>query len=198
MGYVEFNLADLFESVVRRAGSHDAVVAGPRRLTYSGLDERADRLAAVLAGAGVGHGDFVGLQLANGTEYLEAMLACFKVRAIPVNVNYRYVADELRHLYTDAGLVALIHHRAFADAVSGAIDAMAEHRLLLQVEDGSSTKSAPRSQEYEAALAAASPPDRWNARWWFNRGAVAPARAAGNSVPDLLAELNGLLGKPQR
>ncbi len=126
------------------------------------------------------------------------MLACFKVRAIPVNVNYRYVADELRHLYTDAGLVALIHHRAFADAVSGAIDAMAEHRLLLQVEDGSSTKSAPRSQEYEAALAAASPPDRWNARWWFNRGAVAPARAAGNSVPDLLAELNGLLGKPQR
>ena len=53
----------------------------------------------MLAAAGVGRDDFVGIQLPNGTEYLEAMIAAFKLRAVPVNVNYRYVDAELRHLY---------------------------------------------------------------------------------------------------
>ena len=65
-------------------------------------------------GAGIGPGDRIGLQLANGTEYLEGMLACFKIRAVRVNVNYRYVTSELRYLYRDAGLVGLVFHSRFA------------------------------------------------------------------------------------
>ena len=101
---MEFNLADLFESVVDVVPEQPAIVADDRRLTYAELDGRANRLAHHLAGVGVGPGDRVGLQLANGTEYLEGMLACFKIRAVPVNVNYRYVTSELRYLYQDAGL----------------------------------------------------------------------------------------------
>ena len=48
---------------------------------------------------GVGPGDPIGLQLSNGTEYIESMLACFKIRAVPVNVNYRYTSGELEYLY---------------------------------------------------------------------------------------------------
>ena len=70
-------------------------MVGDRRLTYGELDERANRLAHVLPARGVGPGDRVGLQLVNGSEYLEGMLAAFKIRAVPINVNYRYVEGEL-------------------------------------------------------------------------------------------------------
>lgn len=143
---MEFNLADLFEAVVDAVPDQLALVSGPRRLTYADLDQRADRLADVLVAAGVGRDDFVGIQLPNGTEYLEAMLAAFKIRAVPVNINYRYLGAELRHLYADAGLVALIHHADFDDAVADARGALREERLVLRVgPDG----------DYEAALAGA-------------------------------------------
>ena len=118
---MELNLADLFELVADEVPDATAMVSGERRLTYRDLDHRADRLAHHLAGVGVGAGERVGVQLANGTEYIEAMLACFKIRAVPVNVNYRYVTRELEYLYTDAGLVGLVFHRRFGAAVTGAL-----------------------------------------------------------------------------
>jgi acyl-CoA synthetase (AMP-forming)/AMP-acid ligase II len=75
------------------------------------LAERATRLAHAFAARGIGPGDHVGLQLHNGVEYLEAMLAAFKLRAVPVNVNCRYVEVELAYLYDDADVVALVYHR---------------------------------------------------------------------------------------
>ena len=98
---MEFNLADLFESVVDVVGDRTAIVADSRRLTYAQLDARANRLAHRLLVSGIGRGDFVGVQLRNGSEYLETMLACFKVGAVPVNVNHRYTDTELRYLYAD-------------------------------------------------------------------------------------------------
>ena len=133
---MEMNLADLFELVADEVAGTDAVVSPGRRLTYAGLDRRADRLAHHLGASGVRPGDRVGVQLANGTEYLEVMLACFKVRAVPVNVNYRYVTGELEYLYRDAGLVGLVYHRRFAPAVAPAVGALAERRVVLRVADG--------------------------------------------------------------
>ncbi len=92
---MELNLADLFESLVDVIPERLAAVCGDRRLTYRALDERANRLANALAARGVGAGDHVGLYLYNCAEFLEAILAAFKLRAVPINVNYRYVEDEL-------------------------------------------------------------------------------------------------------
>ena len=113
-----FNLADLFEIVAAAVPDREALVCGDRRLTYAALDDRANRLAAVLTARGVLAGDHVGLHLYNGTEYIEGMVAAFKLRAVPININYRYGADELRYLFTDADVRALIHEPAFADVVS--------------------------------------------------------------------------------
>ena len=159
---MEFNLADLFERVVDRVPDATAIVAGERRLTFAGLDARANRLAHHLADAGIGPGDFVGLHLVNGTEYLEGMLACFKLRAVPVNVNWRYVEAELRYLYDDAGLVGLLYTRKFADAVAAALPAIADARVVLQVDDGTHTPGP--GKPYEAALAASSPDRSFPAR----------------------------------
>jgi len=151
---MEFNLADLFESVVDVVADQPAIVSDNRRLTYAELDGRANRLAHHLLGAGVMPGDRIGLQLVNGTEYLEGMLACFKIRAVPVNVNYRYVTAELRHLYQDAGLVGLVFHSRFAQAVSDAQAAMPERRTFLEVGDDSGESGL--GDDYEGALASAS------------------------------------------
>jgi acyl-CoA synthetase (AMP-forming)/AMP-acid ligase II len=114
---VHYNLADIFESVVDVIGDREALVCGDRRLTYSALEARANRLAHHLESVGIAPGDHVGLQLYNCTEYVEAMIACFKVRAVPVNVNYRYVEDELAYLFNDADLVAVIVDTEFAERI---------------------------------------------------------------------------------
>ena len=114
-----YNLADLWEAVVDRVPDRTRrQLRRARACTYAELEERANRLAHHLAAQGVGPGDHVGLYLTNGPEYLEAMLAAFKLRAVPINVNYRYVADELRYLFDDADLVAVsCTAPSYADAV---------------------------------------------------------------------------------
>src|SRR6266542_1425224 len=141
-----FNLADLFESVADAVPEREAVVAGARRLTYADLEERANRLANWLRSRGVGAGDHVGLYLYNGHEFMEALLATFKLRAVPININYRYVEGELRYLCENADLVALLYQPELKSRVDGIAGELPKLRLRLQV-----------GNEYEAALAAASP-----------------------------------------
>ncbi|MDX6197203.1 MAG: 3-oxocholest-4-en-26-oate---CoA ligase [Actinomycetota bacterium] len=150
-----FNLADLYEAVADAAPDREVLVCGNRRLTHRQLEERANRLANALSERGIGPGDTVGLQLTNGTEYVEGMLAAFKLRAIPVNINYRYVERELRYLYDDSGLAALIHHRGFGDRVAQALDRPL--RALLTVDDGTDTPLAAGAEPYDDGLAAAAP-----------------------------------------
>src|SRR3954451_13434430 len=115
---MQFNLADLFESVASAAPDREALVCGERRLTFAELDERASRLAHHLAAQGIGPGDHVGLYLYNCSEFVEGMLAAFKLRAVPININYRYVQDELRYLFHNAGLHGLLYQRDFVSHVT--------------------------------------------------------------------------------
>ncbi|MBV9950472.1 MAG: acyl-CoA synthetase [Acidimicrobiia bacterium] len=152
-----YNLSELFEQVVDVAHDRTALVSGDRRLTYDELDARANRLAHHLASAGVGPGDHIGLHLMNGPEYIEGMLAAFKLRAVPVNINYRYVARELEHLYGMMDLVGLVVHRRFASDAAGGAQGLADLRTVLVVDDDSGADVPEGWASYEQALAAASP-----------------------------------------
>jgi acyl-CoA synthetase (AMP-forming)/AMP-acid ligase II len=138
-----FNLADIFELVAGAVPDREAVVSGPVRRTYAELDERSTRLADALANHhGVSLGTHVGLDLHNCCEYVETMLACFKLRAVPINVNYRYVAAELRSLFEDAGVVGVV------------CDALTEHDVRAAAGDAwVLSTGAP----YEAVVAQGSP-----------------------------------------
>ena len=158
-----YNLADLWEAVSDRVAEREAVVCGDRRLTYAQLEERANRLANHLLDVGVGPGDFVGCYLVNGTEYLEALLAAFKIRAVPVNINYRYVADELRYLLDDSGCVVLVCNEEFVPRVAEVAPQVPTLRHTLVVA-GAPESSAdlddtgvPDPVDYEATLALSSP-----------------------------------------
>jgi len=157
---VQFNLADLFEIVVDTVPDREALVCGDRRLTYRELEARVNRLAHHLAASGVGAGDHVALYLYNGTEYLEAMLAAYKVRAVPINVNYRYVEEELRYLLDDCDAVAVVFHCEFAPKLVAIREQLPNLRAFVAVDDGSDTHDAARTlgaTDYEDALAHASP-----------------------------------------
>ncbi|MFC4562128.1 acyl-CoA synthetase [Nocardiopsis mangrovi] len=156
---MHFNFADLFEGVADRIGDHPALVCGGERRTYAELDARANRLAHHLAASGIGPGDHVGMQMYNGAPYVESLLAALKIRAVPVNVNYRYVSDELAYLYADADLAALVYDAEFADRIAAVLPAAPTLRHLLSVGGPPIPAEAVSAAEYESALAA-QPPDR--------------------------------------
>jgi acyl-CoA synthetase (AMP-forming)/AMP-acid ligase II len=156
---VEFNIADLFESLVDTIGERTALVSGDRRLSYAELDARANRLASFLRSRGVGPGSHVGLHLFNGTEFVEGMLAAFKLRAVPININYRYVEDELRYLCENADLVALISQGEFRAMVGHVVPECPKLETIVFVEDGSGASGAavPDALDYDEALSKGSP-----------------------------------------
>ncbi|NGN62875.1 acyl-CoA synthetase [Streptomyces sp. A7024] len=136
---MEYNLADLFESVVDTVPDREALVhidhpgsGAERRLTYAELDAAANRLAHHLEDAGVKPGEHVGLYLYNCVEYLQTALACVKIRAVPVNINYRYVEEELVYLFRDADLTALIFDAEFTPRVAAALPRAPKLRHLIR------------------------------------------------------------------
>ncbi len=134
---MDFNLADLFESVAARVPEREAVVWGGARLTYQQLDERATRVAHGLASLGVAPTNHVGVFMYSRPEYLETMVASYKIRAVPINVNYRYVADELFYLFDNADLVALVLEASFAPVVAAILHRLPRLQHLILVDDGS-------------------------------------------------------------
>jgi acyl-CoA synthetase (AMP-forming)/AMP-acid ligase II len=147
---MEFQLADLFEAVADAFPDREAIVCGARRVTYRELDDDATRLAHALADLGVRAGDHVGCYLHNSIEYVLTMLACFKLRAVPVNVNYRYVTDELARLLAGAGLVALVFDRSLGAQVAAVREAPP---TLIEVEDGSGTQRVSTALRFDELLA---------------------------------------------
>jgi 3-oxocholest-4-en-26-oate---CoA ligase len=152
---MEFNLADLYEIVADAVPDRPALVAGDRRLTYAQLDGRANRFAHHLLDHGVEPGDKVAIYSWDRAEWVEAMLGAYKARAVPINVNYRYVADEARYILDNSDAVVVVHERAFAPVLYAIRDGLPKIRHAVVLEDGSD--AATNATPYGDALAAASP-----------------------------------------
>jgi 3-oxocholest-4-en-26-oate---CoA ligase len=162
-----FNLADLFEVVADTVPDRLALVAGPGRLTYRELDERANRFAHFLEDRKIGVGAHVGILAHNCVEWPEAMIGCYKARTVPINLNYRYVAAELAYVIDNADLEVIVLERALWPLVMDSIriGESNRHLLLMVIEDGSPTTPAADMAsadgyevvDYEAALETAAP-----------------------------------------
>jgi acyl-CoA synthetase (AMP-forming)/AMP-acid ligase II len=131
-----FNLADLFEHTVDLVADREVLVVGQDRRTYQQLEERANRLGHHLIAAGIQPGDHIGIYGANSAEWVEGALAAYKVRAVPVNVNYRYVEEELRYLFDNADLRALVFDRELAPRIEAVRASLPLLEHLIQVDDG--------------------------------------------------------------
>jgi acyl-CoA synthetase (AMP-forming)/AMP-acid ligase II len=115
---VALNIADLFEHAVDAVPDKPAVQVGDDVITFAALEAEANKLAHFLQSRGIGAGDHIGLYSKNSIEHVIALIAILKVRAVAINVNYRYVAGELEYLFDNADLVAVVHDRVYAPLVA--------------------------------------------------------------------------------
>jgi acyl-CoA synthetase (AMP-forming)/AMP-acid ligase II len=166
----QLGVAEVHEAIAATRPDELCLVFRERRLSWADVTERTRRLANHLVAEGLGchverdrlsghesGQDHIGIYLHNGNEYLETMLGAFKARVAPFNINYRYVAEELRYLLDDAGATAIVVHSQFAPTLAEVLPDLPRLRVVLQVADGSGNDLLPGAVWYEEAIAAASP-----------------------------------------
>ena len=158
---VALNIADLAEHAIDAVPDRVALICGDEQLTYAQLEEKANRLAHYLIDQGVKKDDKVGLYCRNRIEIVIAMLGIVKAGAILVNVNYRYVEGELRYLFDNSDMVALVHERRYSDRVANVLPDTPNVKTILVVEDGSDTDAQDYARyggvEFYSAVAQGSP-----------------------------------------
>jgi acyl-CoA synthetase (AMP-forming)/AMP-acid ligase II len=137
------NVADLFEHAVDYFPDRVAVACGERQLSYAELERQANKLAHYLGEQGVGVGTHVGLYGLNSIELVQALMAAYKLRAVAVNVNYRYTENELRYLFNDADVVALVHDRRYAPLVAAVKPDVPTLRTVVAIDDESDADPTP-------------------------------------------------------
>ena len=166
---MEFSLAEVHDAVATAIADREALVFRERRLTYGDLRDRSRQLANYLLSRGVevraernelmgqqSGQDHLAIYCYNGNEYVEAMLGAFKARVAPLNVNYRYVEEELLYLLNDSQARAIVYHAEFAPTLQKIRSQLPNLEILLQVSDESGNELLPGAVEYEEALASAS------------------------------------------
>jgi len=156
-------MASMWEAVADRVPDKTAQICGERRTTFRDFERRAARLAGAFHALGVGADAKMALYLFNCNEYLEAVFAAMKLRAVPVNVNYRYLADELHYLLGNSDAEVLVYHGALADRVAAVRKALPRLRVLVQVAtapDDDDVPLLPGAHAYEALVAAHEPAPR--------------------------------------
>ncbi len=173
----EINLAALHEAIAERDPDRECLVWRDHRFTWRQVTDRTRRLANGLIDRGLGQvtdrasidnhesgQDHLAIYLTNGNEYLESMLGAYKARVAPFNVNYRYVAEELIYLLTDAQTVAIVVHSRFAPVLASVRDQLPDLRVIIQVPDDSNEPLLEGAEWYEDVLASSSP-ERPDVEW---------------------------------
>ena len=164
-GPASFDLSTIFRTVAQTIPDKQVLVWRDRRLTYAQMDARIDGVAHYLASRGLGSHiernqlanhqsgqDHMGLYLRNGNEYLEAMVAGYRARVAPFNVNFRYVEEELLYLLADAKAKVLVYAAEFAPHVQSIRGRLPELQVLIQVADDSGNQLLPDAVDYESIV----------------------------------------------
>ena len=165
-----FDLSTVFRTVAETIPDSKVLIWRDLRLTYGQMDARIDGIAHYLVSRGLGchterselaghqsGQDHVGLYMRNGNQYLEAMVAGYRARVAPFNVNYRYVEEELLYLLGDAGAKALVYAAEFAPHVQSIRGRLPDLQVLIQVADDSGNDLLPDAVDYEEVVGTPAP-----------------------------------------
>ncbi len=155
---VDMHWATVWESVAGAIPDHPAVSNGDVTLNWSTYERRSAHVAQGLVDAGLAPGAAIGLYLYNGNEYLEAQFAAFKMRGVPINVNYRYLDEELWYLLDNAEAQALFFHSSLGERVARIGNRLPKLTLLVEiVDDPAAAGQVAGAIEYETLLAGTPP-----------------------------------------
>ncbi|MEO7371257.1 MAG: AMP-binding protein, partial [Ilumatobacteraceae bacterium] len=157
---MELHYATIWESIADTIPTATAVAHGDSVATWAQFDDRAARVAAAYVAAGLGHDSKIGLYMYNCNEYLEAQYGAFKMRGVAVNVNYRYLDDELWYLLDNSDAEALVFHSSLGDRVAQVAARLPQIKLLIEVGDGGGGARVEGSVSYDDVIAGNEPMER--------------------------------------
>ncbi|GAA1565661.1 long-chain fatty acid--CoA ligase [Dactylosporangium maewongense] len=95
------------------------VAADGRTRTYAEGEQRITRLARALRQLGIGRGDRVALLAVDSPEYVEVLLACMKLGATYVALNFRLSPAEIRTVLAASGAQVIFHSARYQEIVDG-------------------------------------------------------------------------------
>ena len=132
---MNLNFASIWENTTNLIPDEVAIICGDDKKTWRQYDDIASKLASALIDAGLTTYSKAGLYLHNSNEYLEAQFAIFKIGGTPINVNYRYKADELLYLLDNSDCEALFYQACYGDQINKIKDSLPGIKVWIEVSD---------------------------------------------------------------
>ncbi|MBT6244886.1 MAG: AMP-binding protein, partial [Gammaproteobacteria bacterium] len=156
----DWHFATAYERIADTIGDRTALISGDKTSTWAEFDDKSARLANILRQHGLGTDSKVGIYLHNSNEYLEAHHGIMKLRACPINVNYRYQEEELVYLLNNADAEAIIYQSAYADRIEAIMNKLDQVKCLIQVSDATGNSLVAGALDYESVISTAPPMER--------------------------------------
>ena len=156
---MNLDFASVWEMISDIVPDNDALICGDEVVTWKEYDEKSSKIATALSAAGLQANSKAGLYLNNSNEYLIAQNAIFKIGGIPINVNYRYVAEELIYLLDNSDSEAVFYHACYSDRIKEIASSLPNIKAWIEVSDGTESHF-PDALKYEELLESSSPMDR--------------------------------------
>jgi fatty-acyl-CoA synthase len=157
--FMNLDFASVWEMISDIVPDNDALICGDEVVTWKEYDEKSSKIATALSAAGLQANSKAGLYLNNSNEYLIAQNAIFKIGGIPINVNYRYVAEELIYLLDNSDSEAVFYHACYSDRIKEIASSLPNIKAWIEVSDGTESHF-PDSLKYEELLDSSSPMER--------------------------------------
>jgi len=156
---MNLDFASVWEMISDIIPDNDALICGDEVVTWKDYDNKSSKIATALSNAGLKANSKAGLYLNNSNEYLIAQNAIFKIGGVPINVNYRYVAEELIYLLDNSDSEAVFYHACYSDRIKEIANSLPNIKAWIEISDGTESHF-PDALNYEQLLDSSSPMDR--------------------------------------
>ena len=156
---MNLNFASVWKMIADLVPDNDALICGEDIVSWESYDSRSSKVASALTNAGLGANSKAGLYLNNSNEYLIGQNAIFKIGGVPINVNYRYVEEELIYLLDNSDAEAVFYHACYSSRIKQIAKSLPNIKAWIEVADGNKSQFSD-CIKYEDILNDCSPMER--------------------------------------
>ena len=158
-GFMNLDFASVWEMISDIIPDNDALICGDEVVTWKDYDNKSSKIATALSNAGLKANSKAGLYLNNSNEYLIAQNAIFKIGGVPINVNYRYVAEELIYLLDNSDSEAVFYHACYSNRIKEIANSLPNIKAWIEISDGTESHFSD-ALNYDQLLDSSSPMER--------------------------------------
>lgn len=141
----DFSFSEVFFALATEFHDDPAFIDGDEIISWSHLSRDVSAFATFLQSHGIGSRtpreqllnhesgqDHVAICMYNSADYMAVYLGACAARGAPLNVNYKYTAEELKYLLLDSDSKVLVYDSAFANVVQEAVSSLEKPLILVE------------------------------------------------------------------